>query len=1354
MKKELFRFTLYVIIVYLTNGTLSPAIAATQPSGGNGTHFCGVSHYQPRWYRDSKQQDNRNYARRFAANLNVGAPRTVYISDPVPPSLTVRDAFNLDPFYQQWIDVEGLPVLGSEKVNPYALKEAAWLIWQMIGHRPDVIEVWVQNRVRYSVMAYNEILTDIPEFSANHIDFLVFRTRGEAGTAIPEPTVTSAEENLLGDGSYSILIHEFGHAVHLHGLKLIDPTFDDRLQRAYDTAMANGLWQGTYASSNSWEYWAEGTQAWFYPNGGGSFNNYGNTRQALKAYDPGLAALLTEIYGDGDWRYTIPATRTHLPHLQGFNPQDVPTFQPPVEVVQLYEQFRNPNSDGGGKWVDLRPYDPSLLLSLNESRTVGKDTMITFMNFTQTDILLYWVSWDGTENFWKRVPPHETQWTPTRAGSIYLIKDSLGKNLAVFQAVAKTGRALIVPSLALITPGLSKISGDNQTGVSRTALANPFVVEVRDEGLSVLEGISVTFTVTTGDGTLSVMHTTTDENGRAESTFTLGPNLGTNTVSVSATGIAQPVIFTAVAEAAVAIPDSNLRAAVETALGKVPADTITASETETLTRLQAPNADIRDLTGLELATNLTRLNLGGESVGSEYVNSNTISDLSPLAGLTNLTQLDLWGNNISDISALASLTNLAGLWLGVNSISDISVVADLTHLINLGLEGNNISDISAVAGLTNLNWLNLGANSILDVSVVANLANLTWLNLGSNNVFDVSALAGLTQLKMLYLWDNSISDLSPVEGLTDLTFLLLRDNRITDISALVANMGLGSGDTVDVRANPLSYQSIHTHIPTLQQRGVTVEFNNRTPAPPLKISGDDQQAAPGTTLEHPFVVEVRDQNGEVFAGVPVTFAITAGGGTLSVTNTIADANGRAQSILTLGPNPETNTISVSATRIAGSVTFHAISDIPFIEYILSIPAGTSLIHVPLRVTAVDKIEKIIESVGDLYDALGGASVVNFLITYDSATQGWLSYFVPSDKGSSADAALTDDKGIIVGLRTPVSIQLRGNPLGTDGNSAITLTPGINLVGLPLRDSRVRRVSHLFALDGIGGNVPVIILTDNGEFKAVGRADDPGDIAITGGQAFIMTAQREAMVTISGDGWYNVSEVAAGPPLSLKSIEVGHTTPVLGVRGSIIDEGTGVNNAGLRVRVKNLSTGRAVAAVAKDVQPSRTDKREPAGVGYQVTIVDVETGRAARIGDILEVSVRSPDPFIGVQPLQYTVTAEDVRQSLIQLSALVAYEIPVETELLHNYPNPFNPETWIPYRLAEDAFVTLTIYDGAGHLVRTLEVGHRIAAVYESRSKTIYWDGRNRLGEQVASGVYFYHLSAGDYSATRKMLVMK
>ena len=192
-----------------------------------------------------------------------------------------------------------------------------------------------------------------------------------------------------------------------------------------------------------------------------------------------------------------------------------------------------------------------------------------------------------------------------------------------------------------------------------------------------------------------------------------------------------------------------------------------------------------------------------------------------------------------------------------------------------------------------------------------------------------------------------------------------------------------------------------------------------------------------------------------------------------------------------------------------------------VEYLLSIPAGISLIHVPLKVTAVDGVAKTIESIADLYDALGGASTVNFLITYIPQTQEWRSYFGASDTGTSADQILTDDTGIIVGMRTPVSVRLSGSALGTKGNGIIILNPGLNVVGMPLRDSRIMRVSDLFALNGIGGNVPVIILTDDGEFKAVGRAGDPGDIAITGGQSFILTAQRAATVIIFGDGWTNI-----------------------------------------------------------------------------------------------------------------------------------------------------------------------------------------------------------------------------------------
>lgn len=98
--------------------------------------------------------------------------------------------------------------------------------------------------------------------------------------------------------------------------------------------------------------------------------------------------------------------------------------------------------------------------------------------------------------------------------------------------------------------------------------------------------------------------------------------------------------------------------------------------------------------------------------------------------------------------------------------------------------------------------------------------------------------------------------------------------------------------------------------------------------------------------------------------------------------------------------------------------------------------------------------------------------------------------------------------------------------------------------------------------------------------------------------------------------------------------------------------------------------------------------------------------------------------------------------------------PKETALLRNYPNPFNPETWVPYQLAAAADVTLTIYAMDGTLVRTLALGHRPAGLYQSKSRAAYWDGRNALGEPVASGIYFYTLTAGDFSATGKMLVRK
>ena len=113
-----------------------------------------------------------------------------------------------------------------------------------------------------------------------------------------------------------------------------------------------------------------------------------------------------------------------------------------------------------------------------------------------------------------------------------------------------------------------------------------------------------------------------------------------------------------------------------------------------------------------------------------------------------------------------------------------------------------------------------------------------------------------------------------------------------------------------------------------------------------------------------------------------------------------------------------------------------------------------------------------------------------------------------------------------------------------------------------------------------------------------------------------------------------------------------------------------------------------------------------------------------------------------------------QQGIANLQRLLALSIPERTALLTNYPNPFNPETWIPYQLSEPAEVTLRIYAVSGTLVRTLNLGHQLAGVYHQRSRAAYWNGKNELGESVASGIYFYTLTAGDFTATRKMLIMK
>ena len=113
-----------------------------------------------------------------------------------------------------------------------------------------------------------------------------------------------------------------------------------------------------------------------------------------------------------------------------------------------------------------------------------------------------------------------------------------------------------------------------------------------------------------------------------------------------------------------------------------------------------------------------------------------------------------------------------------------------------------------------------------------------------------------------------------------------------------------------------------------------------------------------------------------------------------------------------------------------------------------------------------------------------------------------------------------------------------------------------------------------------------------------------------------------------------------------------------------------------------------------------------------------------------------------------------QRGITVLEQLLAALTPKETGLLANYPNPFNPETWIPYQLATPAEVTVRIYTAGGVMIRVLAIGHQPVGIYQDRHRAVYWDGRNETGESVASGVYFYSLTAGEFTATRKMVILK
>jgi hypothetical protein len=254
-------------------------------------------------------------------------------------------ALRLDPFYKKYVSAHGLPIVASGAVDDHALLEVAYLADLMLAKRPDVRAAMIANGSRVIIMGRAEFTTDIPEYA--HMkpkDYWDARARGLGGSET-DPVCSCAEENILafpGDpyAAENIFIHEFAHNIHLRGMLKVDPTFDRRLKETYQAAMAKGLWKGKYAATNHHEYFAEGVQSWFDNNRVNDHDhNHVHLRSQLLEYDPGLAAMCREVFGDTELKYTKPTTRL-TGHMAGYDPAQAPRFTWPERLTAAKAEIR------------------------------------------------------------------------------------------------------------------------------------------------------------------------------------------------------------------------------------------------------------------------------------------------------------------------------------------------------------------------------------------------------------------------------------------------------------------------------------------------------------------------------------------------------------------------------------------------------------------------------------------------------------------------------------------------------------------------------------------------------------------------------------------------------------------------------------------------------------------------------------------------------------------------------------------------------------------------------------------------------------------------------------------------------
>ena len=769
------------------------------------------------------------------------------------------------------------------------------------------------------------------------------------------------------------------------------------------------------------------------------------------------------------------------------------------------------------------------------------------------------------------------------------------------------------------------------------------------------------------------------------------------------------------------IPDSNLRAAVAEALGKSTNAPITVEEMKGLRGLSVGERGINDLTGLQFATDLNGLELAW----------NQVSDLSPIAGLQSLTRLVLFERLITDITALKDLTNLTTLAVHLSQVSDLSPLAGLTKLEGMIFGGSKIldltpltsltnlkrlaiggeiSDISPLAELTGLNLLSLSRNDISDVSPLAGLTGLNRLDLSVNDISDVSPLARLADLKWLSVAENKISNVTPLSGLTNLQWLGVYENEISDISPLD---GLRKNTTLVWHGNP----AFPTHAPRIEGPWLWVILRDTE----LRSDTDLLSEATGGR-----VTEEEISTHGATAGTPV-------GDDVWTSRILPPTDGRNNVEQMLGGEIEN-------AFIYGTVSLYSPREQETTMYVGS--------HNEFKVW------------------------LNGVLIYES-----LQYHASSNYTDFLPVALRQGKNVLL-----VAVRARYNShFGFESGTEYTVGTGIGYTfsERPIHigdtftfDIRAENVSDLAGWQFDVAFDPAVleaIEVNEGDFLKTGGGAtffQSGSIDNAAGKISGLIAGRISEGGVSGSG--SVLQVRfkakseSETELTLQNFLFGtaakESIPAVPLEIHITVEERLLTGDVNRDGVVNILDLISVAQrLGKRVSTDSPEDINGDGVVniFDLTLVAQGIGGAAAPA----VATGRADAATVEAWIAEAHLADDgsiaFRQGIANLQNLLAsLIIPQETALLANYPNPFNPETWIPYQLAAPAEVTLTIYDMHGIAVRRLEMGHQAAGTYQRRNRALYWDGRNGRGESVASGLYFYTLRAGDFAGTRKMLIRK